>query len=166
MKKAAIILCALSAAALGQTVTAPVAVAPAYSYFAETGISLDYFAQTMASTSGFGVRIGTSNAFSVTNIDTPIAQPGVNYATLRTAIEYHVAASKLWEFMGLGSVGVTTNGSTGVANFAGGAGVSFDIGSWLSKGKFSLPVVGQLRIVAITATQVKPTYGFLFRKTF
>ena len=143
-------------------VPAPVA----YSHFAETGISLDYFAQTMASTTGFGVRIGSSNALSVTDIDTPIAQPGVNYATLRTAIEYHVAASKLWEFMGLGGVGITTNGSTSLASFAGGAAVSFDIGSWLSKGKFSLPVLAQMRIVAITASQVKPTYGFLFRKTF
>ncbi len=158
----------LATGAFGQTGATAAAAGPAavYQYFAETGLSYDYYGQTMASTTGFGVRIGQSNAFSVTDIDTPIAQPGTNYATLRTAIEYHVAASPLWEFIGLGSVGATTNGSTTVASFSGGVGVSFDIGKWLSHGKIGVPLMFEDRLNVITANQVKPTYQLGFRKTW
>lgn len=161
--KAILLVLVAAAAAVAQT---PADVRVPYQYFAETGLSYDYFGTTMASSTGFGVRIGQSNAFSVTDIDTPIAQPGTNYATLRTSIEYHVAVQRLWEFFGLGGLGITTNGDTSLASFAGGAGVSFDTGAWLSKGRFNLPIVFEYRIVAITANQVKPTYQFSFRKTF
>jgi hypothetical protein len=158
----------LAASAFPQTSTstATAETVASYQYFAETGLSYDYYGQAMASTTGFGVRIGQSNAFSVTDIDTPVAQPGSSYATLRTAIEYHVAASNLWEFIGLGSVGATTNGSTTVASFSGGVGVSFDIGKWLSKGKIGIPLMLEDRLNVITANQVKPTYQLGFRKTW
>lgn len=74
--------------------------AVAYSYFAETGLSYDYYGKVPASTTGFGVRIGNSNTFSVTDIDT-LGQPGTSYATLRTGLEYHLAVSGNWEFIGL-----------------------------------------------------------------
>ncbi len=73
-----------------------------YSYFAETGISYDYYGKVPASTTGFGVRIGNSNTFLVTDIDT-LAHPGTSYATLRSGLEYHLAVKGNWEFIGLGS---------------------------------------------------------------
>jgi hypothetical protein len=157
---AALPLVAQTATSLAEPTTTP------YQYFMETGLSYDYFGKTVASTTGFGVRIGQSNAFSVTDIDTPIGQPGTSFATMRTAIEYHVAAAGLWEFLGLGSVGVTTSGTTTVASFSGGVGISFDLARWLTKGKISLPVIAQDRLSVITANQVKPTYLVGFRKTW
>jgi hypothetical protein len=151
----------------------PIAPSPApctsgtpYGYFGETGISYDYYGHAPASTTGFGIRVGCSNVFLVTDIDTPIGQPGSSYATLREALEYHIAATGRWEFLGFGMVGATTNGTTTTSSFGGGAGISYDLGSLLSKKKFSLPVAFQFRIIAITATQVKPVYGLEFRKTF
>jgi hypothetical protein len=165
-------LLALAGACFGQTATtgtAPIA-APAAttlpSYFAETGLSYDYYGKTPASTTGFGVRIGASNAYSVTDIDTPIAQPGSSYATLRTGIEYHMSVAGRWEFIGMGAAGATTNGSTTTSTFSGGAAASYDVGSLLTRGKINLPLVFEFRMVAITAAQVKPTYSLQFRKTF
>ncbi len=136
-----------------------------YSYFAETGISYDYYGKIPASTTGFGVRIGNSDTFVVTDIDT-VAHTGTSYATLRSGLEYHLAVHGNWEFIGIGSIGATTTGSATIATFAGGVAASGDIGAFLSKGRFKLPLILQYRITAITATQVKPTYGVEFRKTF
>ena len=137
-------------------------------YFAESGLSYDYFGRVPAETTGFGLRIGDSNTFSVTNVDTTLGKTAGSstFATLRTGLEYHLAVSGNWEFLGLGAVGVMTDGGTTLATFAGGMGVSYDFGHLLSKGKVSVPVVFEYRITAIAATQVRPTYGVEFRKTF
>lgn len=159
-----LIVAATAAPALAQTDPPGAPALP--SYFVEAGLSYDYYGRVPAETTGFGLRIGASNAFSVTDIDAAIAQAGTTCATLRTGLEYHLSVSGRWEFIGLGSVGATTNGSTTTANFTGGVAVSYDLGNLLSKGKVNLPAVFQYRITVITATQVKPTYGVEFRKTF
>lgn len=161
---ALLILCVLSA--FGQASTSSSASTPAYGYFGEIGGSYDYYGHAPAATVGFGVRIGDSKTILVTDVDTPLGPQAAGFSTIRETMEYHVVQTGNWELLGFGAVGATTNGSTAVASFAGGAGVSYDIGSLLSKGKLHLPAVFQVRLGAITGTQVKPTYGLMFRKTF
>lgn len=138
-------------------------------YFAETGIAYDYFAHTPASTTGFGLRIGNSPVFSVTGVDTTL-HTGATAATIHTALEGHVSVKGLFEFLALGQIGVTNasyaEGSVTLGNFSGGAGMSYDLGALVTRGKVSLPVVFQFRIAAVTSTQVRPTYVLTFRKTF
>lgn len=174
MKMVAVAL--LAAICLSAQITpTPVPVAappppPLYSYFAETGITYDYFAHTPASTTGFGVRIGSSNVFSVTDVDTTVAVtgglPAQQYATLRTGLEYHVATSGGWEMIGFSAIGATNTSSGTQASFAGGVGLSYDIGGLLSRGKFKLPIAFEYRLNAITATEVTTNYTIVFRKTF
>jgi hypothetical protein len=171
-----VMLLTLAACGWGQTASTPATTTcaagstPPYAYFAIAGITYDYYGRTPAVTSGFGVKTGAcSNAFLVTNIDTALGQNS-SYATLRESLEYHLARSGNWTFLGKGLVGVVTATSAGgtvtQAMFAGGVSVTYDLGWKLSKGKLHLPVAGQFLYVAITATQVKPTYGIEFRKTF
>jgi len=143
---------------------------PPFTYFALGGMTYDFYGQLPAVTTGFGIKTGAcSNAFLVTNIDTAV---GLNqgFATLREALEYHVAHSGNWAFIGKGMIGVTTaataTGTATSAMFAGGVEVSYDAGYVLSKKAFHMPVVAQFMYVAITANEVKPTYGLEFRKTF
>ena len=135
-------------------------------YFGETGASYDYYAQTPASITGFGLRIGNSSGWSVTDVITGIGKGAPSAATIETGLEYHVAEMGLWEFLGLASAGVTTDGTVTLGNFSGGAGVGYDMGSLITKGKISLPLVFRFKITAITGTQVKPVYVLTFRKTF
>jgi hypothetical protein len=142
-----------------------------YSYFGETGFCYDYFGKVPCSTTGFGIRIGGSNAFVVTDIDTPIgsAATGVTYSTLRPALEWVVALNGHFSFTAIGATGVTSNGSNAGVSFGGGAGLQYDLGYLLSKGKFSLLMDFQTRIMAAPnapANAVKPVYGLMFRKTF
>lgn len=152
-----LLLFALSLPLLGQDAT--------YNYFAETGISYDYYAKQPALTTGFGLRIGNSNAFSVTDVDSVVAN-GVQSATLRENVEYHIAAINKAEFLGVASAAVTTSSSVTLGNFAGGFGLSYDIGKTLTKNKISIPLVFQFRMNAINGVEVKPVYQFTFRKTF
>lgn len=138
---------------------------PAYQYFAYTGLSYDWIGKAPASITGFGLRIGSSNAFNVTEVATSVLG-GVTQASISTGVEYQVACAGGFCFQGIGSAGVTTNGGVTLGNFSGGFGMTYDIGQVVTKGKFSLIAAGQFRILSITATQVKPVYGIEFRKTF
>jgi hypothetical protein len=139
-----------------------------YQYFGETGASGNATGN-FASTTGFGLRIGSSNAFWVTDVDTAI-RPGGAVSTIRSGGEYHVAILGKWEFLGFAAAGVsvdtTQSAAVGLGNFSGGFGMSYDVGNLLSKGKISLPLVGEFRMTAVTATSVTPVYSLLFRKTF
>jgi hypothetical protein len=144
-----------------------------YAYFAGSGITYDYFANLPATNVDFGVRTAScSNLFLVTDISTGIGSNSQTngYANLSEYVEYHLAHSGNWEFLGLGAFGVTsttsTTGTAYVGTFAGGIGVQYDIGYALSKKAFHLPILFTYRINAVNATQVKPVYGFEVRKTF
>jgi len=141
---------------------------PHYQYFGETGAS-GSAAGAFASTTGFGLRIGSSSAFWTTDVDTQPKSGGA-MSTIRSGAEYHVAALGRWEFVGFASAGVSVDTSqasaVGLGNFSGGFGISYDAGSALSKGKISLPVMGEFRMTAINSMSVSPVYVLLARKTF
>lgn len=154
------------------TATCPAGNTP-YNYFASASASYDYYAQTPAVGSGFGVKTGTcSNAFLVTTINQGVGPTaaGQTYATLSEKFEYHLAHSGNFEFIGDGQLGVaqvvSSSGTVTQAMFGGGVSVSYDVGYVLSKKAFHLPVVFHFDYFAITANQVKPTYTIDFRKTF
>lgn len=144
-----------------------------YSYFASTGLGYDQLAKSLSAQTGFGIKAGTcSNTFLVTMISTGVGSnnPSPGYASLSERLEYHVATSGIWEFLADGQIGViqtsASSGSVTTAMFGGGAALSLDLGWWLSKHSFHLPVVFHADYVAVTSTQVKPSYLFDFRKTF
>ena len=156
MKHTICALLLLAAAVAAQTPTstptAPTATGPTYQYFGETGFggSLD----GLTSTTGFGLRVGSSQFFWVTDVDTTIGAQTSSSSTIRTGAEYHAALSGKMEFLGYAAGGVSVNTSpaasttttatdaaqttntVGLGNFQGGFGLSYDIGSLLSKGKF------------------------------
>lgn len=169
--KAALLFFALATLAAAQST------GPTYQYFAETGFGGNL--EGLTSTTGFGLRFGTSQFFWVTDVDTSIKPLVTSSSTIRTGAEYHAAISGKTEFLGYMAGGVTVNTATtstadataqtsivGLGNFQGGFGLSYDIGSVLSKGKFSLPMVAQFRITAISGNSVKTSYFLMFRKTF
>lgn len=172
MKKLNLFLLALSLSGSAGGLFAQAAPVPAcdtaltYNYFAESGISYNYYLKSPAVTTGFGLRIGCSNTFSVTDVDTTLGVANTTYANLRTGLEYHVSVAGNTEFIALGAVGVISNGTTTAASFAGGIALSYDIGKLLTKGKLSLPLAFQYRMTMLTATEVQPTYSIMFRKTF
>lgn len=154
---------ASSLSAIAQTTPAPACANLPYNYFAESGVT---FGQAKSTTSGFGMRMGCSNAFLTTDIDSTIGAPVSAYSTLRAGVEYVAASSGLWSLTAFAAAGATTAGGV---SFAGGGGVQFDLGRWVSKGKFSLLSSAQMRVAGAPegpANAVTKSLSFLFRKTF
>jgi hypothetical protein len=174
----------LSVAAFAQTTPTPTA-CPAgtantpYSYWAGSGVGYDLFGKLPSVRTFFAVKAGEcSNVFLETLISTGVGanNPTPGYAMLSERLNYQVAAKGPFSFEGHGQVGViqqTTSGANTVttAAFGGGAGLGFDIGQVLSKGKISLPIVFSADYIAAPAAAapagaVKPSYSIDIRKTF
>jgi hypothetical protein len=156
---------ALATCSFAQTATpsAPCVTAIPYNYLAEAGITYGALPQY---TTGFGVRIGCSSAFTLIDFDSTIGQPFTSYSTGRVSLKYIVATKGFWSMSSFAGVGATTNGSV---SFAGGGALSVDLGSFLSKGKVSLIVEGQFRATAVpgnTSGQVAKSAGVMVLKTF
>jgi hypothetical protein len=148
-----------------QPVTSP------YQYFAETGLSYDYYGHQPASTTGFGLRVANTNAFSVTDVDTLFGNGAgsLTSATLRTGVEYHFVESAQWLFGGMGAAGVSVQTSASQAilgNFQGGVILGYNIGNFITRKKTGFWLIGEYRLNAVTSTQVRPTYTISLRKTF
>jgi hypothetical protein len=166
---------AMLAATVGAqtTTTCAAGSTPPFSYFASGGAYYDYYGKSPSVSTGFGVKTGQcSNAFLNTDISSGVGPSATapTDATVTETLEYHLAHSGNFDFIGQGAIGAvqstTTSGTVTAAMFAGGVAVSYDAGYALSKGKMHLPVVLKFLYTAITATEVKPVYGVEFRKTF
>jgi len=148
-----------------------------YSYVPIVGGSWDQFSQTPSVETGFAIKTGVcSNSFIVTTIGTQIGQNVASGGTANVAVhyEYHVARFGHLELIGDAQTGAAqvTSSASGVsttatqAMFGGGAGLLWDFGGQLSKGKWHLQLGVHADYLLITSTQAKPYYPLELRLPF
>jgi hypothetical protein len=165
----AILIVIFAAAACAQT-PAPVGdFSRLPSYVVGAGGAYDRYASPAASVPiTLSVRIGSTNLYSWTTMDTPIApvsSTGPSPASLRTGIAYVAAGSGSCFLFLLGDAGIATgSGTTALGAFSGGLGMYCDIGARFKTSKLYVgPVV---RAIKVSSTAVQPVIEFMVSKGF
>lgn len=166
MKKIIILLLIAGSALIAQQPANP-------QWILASGISFDAFGQQGSNVNTAAFKIAEINGlptYQQTTLETALftITAGKIVAAPQTATTVRAGvcqvayqtASKLVTLGGCADLGITKAGDAATLGSPSGAGfLTWDVGSWLSKGKFHAFIIPTYRIIAVAGTQVKASYA-------
>jgi hypothetical protein len=168
MKKIFALFALFAFVAIAQTVTTPDPNAPFDpGIVVSGGFAYDYIQHQASAITSVAVKvasIGGAPTYSVSSLETALTRNADgtigNSQSLRSGILQVIWRHGNVSFWVLTDGGIVKLSASTLGNFSGAAGVSYDLGARVTKGKGHFYLSPMVRQVDVTSLQFKPVYGF------